>query len=641
MLVIFVSFYFLIEIILFNWLSLGLLPQYWVVDVIVILMIGSIAFIFKSHHGSMIYLSLVLLVVGFLTLINYTMNFELNGEVFSVMHLLYAGEALDVFVADFLHFDAIFAVVGIYLFYLIFNHYLIKVFFKPNHQTYYHLKMIPLFLVSILGFVTVALMVVPDYKEYHQVYNMSLFRRNAIKKYGLSGFYMKELDSLLFNFSTKYTFDELKSQQIIEDPNLYDESHLITPYAGMFEGKNVITIMIESAQSFAVNEVLTPNLYKVVTEGLYFPNHHVENKTNVSEVIGILGNYPYKGIMGRHFDYDFSYSMPSKLNELGYRTVFFHENLASFYNREYNIPELGFSEMYTHEDLFPDEPIYGWSGDYTLDSRTIDRMFDFMFIEQDEPFYYFWTTLVTHGPYNNNVPSKRGMNNIEKFTELGYFDQIDQAKINGDWINIFEDTSDYRDAGRYRFYQATMMDFDVALGKLFTALEEHGLIEDTVIMLYGDHNLFYHQMHLRLNDVEMGEVHYPKMYETFFAIYNPVLTEAYLSNQEEATHTIEKFVTPYDILPTYYHLLGIPYIKNFTLGESVFSDQETIFYSHKITAFFNQNYFTYSDDSIYYPEDIDLSNNEEATWFLTNVRDLADRILWIEMWMDYTTTRKK
>ena len=642
LLTIFFVFYILIEMIMFYWLSFGLFPKIMIVDVVVTLVLASIAFLFKSHKTSIIYLSFWLFLAALVALVNFTMNYELNGEIFSIMHLLYAGEALNVFVADFIHWDAIVTMIAIFVFYLMTIKYVRKLFFKPFPKSkLYTLKTIPFYLIVLFLVLPIINFTSPDYNTYSDLYNVSLFKRNTLNKYGLMGFYIKEIDSLVFTDSNGLSIDELKDQLILENPNDYDESNLAVEYKGLLEGKNVISIMLESGQSFAVNPVLTPNLYKMTTEGLFFPNHHSENKTNVSETIGILGHFPSKGIMSSRFDYDFSYSLPNILKDYGYHTAYFHENIGRFYDRENLIPELGFQDYYFHEDLFPDETIYGWGGDYTLDSRTMTRMLDFMFQEEDdEPFFYYWTSLVSHGPYDRNYPSERGINNKQKFTNLGYFDQIDTAEENGDWVNIMDDSSNPLDPGRIRFYQAAIMDFDVALGILLDALEDEGILDDTVILIYGDHNLFYHQMHLRLNDAESGEVHYPYMYETFFTIYNPTLTNAYLLNNPESDTTLDKFVTPYDILPTYYHLLGIPYYKNYTLGESVLREMDTIFYSHKITAFFDKEYFTYSDISIYYPENIDLITDFEAQNFLLNVDQLTERILWLEMWMDATITRK-
>jgi len=640
---IFLVFYFLIELIMFQWLNLGTFPKVFIVDVLVTIFLASLAIIFKSHKTSIIYLSILLFIFGLIALVNQTMNLELNGEIFSVSQFLYADEALNVFMTDFIHFDAIITVIAIWFFYGVTIRYVYRLFIKKYaYVIFYRLKIIPLYLVIIFTLGFAVNLILPTYNTYNDLYSVSLFKRDSLKRYGMMGFYFKDVDTTLFNSAArKHNLKDLENELIEVDPYDLDNSDLAIDYAGLLEGKNVITIMIESGQGFGVNEFLTPNLYRMTQEGLYFPNNYSENKTNVSEVIGILGNYPSDGIIASFYDYDFRYSMPHKLNDLGYRTAYFHENLGKFYDRQNMIPELGFEESYFHEDLFPNEEIFGWGGDYTLDSRTMERLFDFMFTEDNnEPFYYYWTSLVMHGPYNRNYPSRRGDNNLKKFTDLGYFHLIDQAKANGQWVNILDDSPDTEDPGRFRFYQAAMMDFDVALGMLLDKLEEENLLEDTILMFYGDHNLYYHQMHLRINNVEEGEIHHTEMYKTFFAIYNETLTHAYLTNNPGATTTIDKFVTPYDILPTYFHLMGIPYERNFIFGESVFTDDKTVFYSHKITAFFNEEFFSINDENIYYPENIDPNTNMNARFFLMDVEDLTERILWFDLWGDVSIKRK-
>ncbi|MFO7969343.1 MAG: sulfatase-like hydrolase/transferase, partial [Candidatus Izemoplasmatales bacterium] len=501
-------------------------------------------------------------------------------------------------------------------------------------------------LFPIIGFLGLALLTlfntrISVFADYNDLFNVSLFKRDSIEKYGMFGYYYKEADIMFFDSGVRsYEQEDLESELVEIDPyKKYDENNQIS-YNGLLEGKNVITIMIETGQGIALNEYLTPNMYRMTQEGLYFPNHYSENKTNMSEFIGILGNFPSNGVNADRFDYDFSYSMPDVLKEEGYNTAYFHENLASFYDRGNAIPEFGFENTYLHEELFPDEPIYGWGGDYTLDSRTMDVMLDYMFLEEDQPFYYFWSTLIGHGPYNSDSPSNRldGKNNKQMFEELGYFALIDQAEADGLWENPLADDEEY--AMRFRHYQAAMMDFDVSLGMLLQALEEEELLDDTIIIMYGDHNAYYDQMHLKLNDSDKGDIHKVDMYKTFFAVYNPILTKTYKFNNNSASTTIDKFVSPYDILPTYYQLLGINYYDNFVFGESVLSNKESIFYSHKITAFFNNEYFSFNNYSIFYPSEEELESDISELDFILKTEEFSEKILWLELWIAVTKTEE-
>jgi hypothetical protein len=85
--------------------------------------------------------------------------------------------------------------------------------------------------------------------------------------------------------------------------------------------------------------------------------------------------------------------------------------------------------------------------------------------------------------------------------------------------------------------------------------------------------------------------------------------------------------------------MGIPYYKNFTLGESVLTDRETIFYSNKMTAFFNQSYFSFNDSEIAYPENVDINQNLEAQEFILDTEELTRKIIWLELWVRASETK--
>lgn len=638
----FFIFYNLIQLIMFYWLKMNLLPSQYLIDFTIILIISSVALIFNSHKSSKIYLSFLLGFLSFIVLVNETLNLELNGDIFSIYDFVLVGEATNVFLLEYIHFDAVAVILAINIAFILFLRLIDKSFFKPTLFSHAYRRKSFLIYCGFLLLLSFGLGSTTSFKNYSDLYNVSLFKRESISQYGMMGFYFKELDIYFFNSdSVNGDLEDLSQDLVLENPNLYDESDLEVPYSGLLEGKNVITIMVESGQSFAINETLTPNIYKMTEEGLFFPNHYSENSTKASELIGTMGTYPSESIKTATNAYDFSFSLANILKKKGYRTTYFHENLGTFYDRMYTLPQVGFDEVYFHDDLFPDEELFGWSGDYTLDSRTMDRMIEIMFEDNQDtnPFYWYWTTLSMHGPYNYNIPSDRGLNNFEKFTNLGYFDKIDQAEENGLWSNILADSENLADPGRIRFYQAAMMDFDLALGKLFDKLESEDLLEDTVILFYGDHYVYYHQLHLRINDVELGDQENVDMYKTMFAIYNPILTNAYLSNEETSSTRIDKFITPYDILPTYFHLMGIEYYKNFTLGESVLRNMDTLFYSNKMSAFFNETYLSYNDKEIFYPEDIDLLNDVNAIEFLEKTRIMTEKIIWLERWVQASETK--
>src|SRR5690606_35511087 len=73
------------------------------------------------------------------------------------------------------------------------------------------------------------------------------------------------------------------------------KEHIINEYTGIFEGKNLIFINAESFSEIAVNQELTPNIWRLQEEGLYFTNHFVPvypRTTSDSEFIFNTGLIP-------------------------------------------------------------------------------------------------------------------------------------------------------------------------------------------------------------------------------------------------------------------------------------------------------------------------------------------------------------
>jgi membrane-anchored protein YejM (alkaline phosphatase superfamily) len=230
-----------------------------------------------------------------------------------------------------------------------------------------------------------------------------------------------------------------------------------------------------------------------------------------------------------------------------------------------------------------------------------------------------------HGPYDY------GPENKLLFEQLGYFDMIDQAEENGEWINILHEGATV-DQWRIRHYQAAVMDFDVALGKLFNALIERDLLDNTILVLYGDHNVYYHDLNLMINNTDASEYFNMDMYQTFFAIYNPSLTAIYKEYNE--TNVIDKFVSPYNIVPTLLDLLGKSYNQHLFLGESVFTDRHEVFYSNKLTAFFDINIFSNDGyDIVYLKEEQD---QDYLDGFFATCEENRLRLEIINHWFDST-----
>jgi phosphoglycerol transferase MdoB-like AlkP superfamily enzyme len=301
-----------------------------------------------------------------------------------------------------------------------------------------------------------------------------------------------------------------------------------------------------------------------------------------------------------------------------------------FYSRGDLLDMIGFENLYFHDELFDGAPRWEWDGNLTLDSVTAERMSQ-VILQTDDPFYYFWTTLLMHGPYNE------GETNIQLFEDLGYFDAIELAESNGTWVNPLIG-QDEIDIGRMKYYQAAMMDFDAALGILMDKLEEEGELDRTLFVIYGDHTAYYHKFnHLVLSDDgELRPYYDMELYTSFLCFYNEDLTQAYLN--DHSTNQITSFTSPLVIVPTVLDLLGETYNQYLMLNDNVFMGLEHVFYSNKLTTFFTDQVYSDNGYDIIYEQGIVSDEYIEEFRYQSDV--MIDKLNWINQYYNANKEEK-
>jgi phosphoglycerol transferase MdoB-like AlkP superfamily enzyme len=140
------------------------------------------------------------------------------------------------------------------------------------------------------------------------------------------------------------------------------------------------------------------------------------------------------------------------LREHGYSTLSAHAFEKGFWNRGVLHPRYGFERMIFGPELGPGEVI-GWG---LADGVFFDRMVKPLARER-QPFFAFLITLGLHHP----------------------FDQFpDRHKV--------LDVGDLRDTPLGNYIHA-MHYFDASLASFIAALERAGVLDNTVVALYGDH----------------------------------------------------------------------------------------------------------------------------------------------------------
>ncbi len=309
-------------------------------------------------------------------------------------------------------------------------------------------------------------------------------------------------------------------------------------YTGKYKGKNLIFILAESFNSFAVSKTLTPTLYRLTHTGFQFNNFYspVFLSTTGGEFQAMTGLVPSTDTLNEWYKGNVSlpFAIGNALKQEDYQTFAYHNYEATFYNRTNTMPTLGFENYYACLNGLEEEMECNWVDSNAPDDKelievTFDRYKD------EEKFVTYYITMSGHFPYNY-VSSKR---NYEKVKNLPYSNNV-------------------------KSYLATQIDLDNALKELIDQLEKQNILDDTVICLVGDHYPY------ALSLDEINEVANPKRDEQF-EIHRSNLI---LWNNEQEAIEINKTAGQIDILPTLLNLFGIEYDSRLMIGHDILSEKE-------------------------------------------------------------------
>ncbi len=305
-------------------------------------------------------------------------------------------------------------------------------------------------------------------------------------------------------------------------------------YTGMFEGKNLIWIVAEGFSSWAMDETHTPTLWKLAHSGFVFENFYNPLwyvSTSDGEFTTLLSLLPRSGVwsMSRSSACSMPFAMGNLMGNEGYNCFAFHDGSLTYYDRDKSLPNMGYDFKADGAGL---DLSSAWP---TSDLEMMEQSIP-MYIGE-EPFHTYYMTISGHMNYNfygNNMAAKHE----EDVADLPYSDAA-------------------------RAYVACNMELDLAMEELLNELEAAGILEDTVIVLSGDHYP-YGLTQSEIEELNGGAV------EQNFELYRSSLI-LYCADMEE-TVTVDKYCCAMDILPTLCNLFGLDYDSRLLVGRDIFSD---------------------------------------------------------------------
>ena len=464
----------------------------------------------------------------------------------------------------------IFAIILIpYILFLIFKNKLFN--FKKNNLKF----LISYLLIFILSFLGIVLVISKNNEGFYSLKRL-IFKTHApmltIDKTGLFTMEMIDIERYIFGFNeeiyseqinvnneeekvpevkieyntTDIDFDKLINDETddkIKSMHVYFKNTAPSnknEYTGMFKDKNLIFITAEAFDTIAIDEKLTPTLYKIANNSFIFKNYYqplYPVSTSDGEYMNLNSLIPKEGVWS--FKQTSKISMPygigNMFNKEGYVSYGFHNHNYNYYDRQKSHKNIGLKYYGCGNGLEKKMNCKHWPNS---DKEMIDATTSY-YIDNDK-FMTYYMTVSGHLNYNfsgNNMAYR----NKNKVKNLKYSTAI-------------------------KAYLATQIELDKSIEKLLQVLEEKGKLNDTLIVIAPDHypyGLTTKQMN-EISTIDRNDKF--EKFHTTLIMYNPNIEKT----------VVDKVISSLDILPTIYNLYGLTFDSRLLMGRDIFSNNEHI-----------------------------------------------------------------
>ena len=464
----------------------------------------------------------------------------------------------------------IFAIILIpYILFLIFKNKLFN--FKKNNLKF----LISYLLIFILSFLGIVLVISKNNEGFYSLKRL-IFKTHApmltIDKTGLFTMEMIDIERYIFGFNeeiyseqinvnneeekvpeakieyntTDIDFDKLINDETddkIKSMHVYFKNTFPSnknEYTGMFKDKNLIFITAEAFDTIAIDEKLTPTLYKIANNSFIFKNYYqplYPVSTSDGEYMNLNSLIPKEGVWS--FKQTSKISMPygigNMFNKEGYVSYGFHNHNYNYYDRQKSHKNIGLKYYGCGNGLEKKMNCKHWPNS---DKEMIDATTSY-YIDKDK-FMTYYMTVSGHLNYNfsgNNMAYR----NKNKVKNLKYSTAI-------------------------KAYLATQIELDKSIEKLLQVLEEKGKLNDTLIVIAPDHypyGLTTKQMN-EISTIDRNDKF--EKFHTTLIMYNPNIEKT----------VVDKVISSLDILPTIYNLYGLTFDSRLLMGRDIFSNNEHI-----------------------------------------------------------------
>ena len=388
----------------------------------------------------------------------------------------------------------------------------------------------------------------------------------TVKQYGIVGFGILDVKHYLFptNESYEYNvdnekkhnnnlnktrkFDDTKWEELINNEtnptlntlNKYFINNKITDeneYTGLYKDKNLIVIMMESVNDIIINKEDYPNFYKLYSEGWHWENNYSPRNscsTGNNEMSGMTSLYSIYNTCTANIYKDNTYfeSIFNLFNKNNYYTFSAHDYSEHYYYRHIIHSNMGSQKYYGVEEL---------GIDYSSQYKNWASDEDFMKVVNDiinnvdsDKFMAWLTTVSSHQPY--------------------YYSSIEGDK----YLSLYDNLDLKIDLKRYK---SKLKILDNALGILIDGLTASGKLDDTVIVLFGDHYPY---------GLSTNTINSVLDYDTGVD-YESERVPFVIYNSKMEPKVFKEYTSYVNILPTVANLFGLNYDPRLYMGTDLLS----------------------------------------------------------------------
>lgn len=347
---------------------------------------------------------------------------------------------------------------------------------------------------------------------------------DARKVYNICGMYQLTVRDIWKNFLYPLTpmylaQQETQTEQI--DEYFANRGSQDNDMTGMFAGKNVVLVLMESIDDWMITPEDTPTLYRMMNQGINFTDFYTPGfgtaRTINSEFCVNTGIYlPTNG--DYLFDYvnnTFNQSFASQAAKNGYNAQVFHYNTGEFYSRGVFEKTMGYEAYNSYADYTSDKDSL-YDDCYLFDNQALNDLF----FRQGKTF----NTIITrsaHLSYKyNEVLSNYALRQYPEYKGKYASEEEDCARVKAKLV-------------------------DDMFARLLQELESHGQLEDTVVIAVTDHYTY-------------GYKNTDELY-ALSGVEDQLLLEktpCFVWSADCEAMTVEKTLNTSDFLPTMLNLMG-------------------------------------------------------------------------------------